>query len=164
MNQALNLQTFGAVLVLLAFVSAELAARFLMLHPGSALGWSLNMGLFRVFEQARADPSPLRFLFSPISLSVALAALLLVVAARAFRLRLAIALAANLSFAFVIALAHAAFGASGLPTTASLGPVAASPDASILLGLLLLGSFAAFATSHVSFFKAIMSERASRRG
>lgn len=166
MARAINLQTFGAVIVLLAFVAAELAVRFLAASPGSPLAWSLNMGLFRVFEQARAEPSPLRFLFGPASLAVALAALGFVLAARLLRLRLAVAFAANLSFGFAVALAHAGLGLGrgAQPATASLAPATLTADGFALPALLLGISFAAFAASHASFLSAIMSERLGRRG
>jgi hypothetical protein len=163
MPKALDLQTFGAVLVISAVIAAESAAWWLAASPGSAFAWSVNMSVFHVFEYARAEPSPLRFLFAPATTPIAALALVLVLAARLLRLRLAVALAANLSFAFTIALAYAATSRMPGTETASLLPIALRPDASGLVALMLAGSFIAFSASHASFLKAIMSERALKR-
>ncbi|MFD0935773.1 hypothetical protein ACFQ12_11350, partial [Methylobacterium trifolii] len=68
MSRALDAQTFGSLTVIGAFAAAEAAAAFLSLHPGSEAAWYLNLAVFRPFELARAETSPLRGLFGPAAL------------------------------------------------------------------------------------------------
>ena len=65
MQRTLNIQTGGSLAVVGAFVASEGAAWLLDAYPSSSVAWRLNVGVFRVFENARVDMLPSRFLFGP---------------------------------------------------------------------------------------------------
>lgn len=159
MRRALDVQFCGSVLVIGAFVSAELAAEALGRWPGSPLAWYVNLQLFPAFEAARVETSPLRLLFGPSSLALALLLLALTVLARRRRSRLGVALAANLSFVFAAALAFTwADGPSGDRLASLGGGAIGSAEGTLLVGTMLAASFAAFAFSHFTFAAAIAAE------
>lgn len=161
MSRALNAQTLGSIIVIAAFGAAESAAAFLASCPGSSLAWYLNLAVFRPFELARVDTSPLHVLFGVDALrnAAGLAAVTLVV--RVLQFRIGVAAIANLCFAFAAALAYVWLGASEVPTAASLKPVATiqGPDLAVI-AVMLVSSFLAFAISHLSFAARIRSEQA----
>lgn len=159
MRRALDIQFCGSVLVIGAFVASELAAEALSRWPGSPLAWYVNLQLFRPFEAARIEASPLRLLFGPGSLAVALALLGLTVMARWARFRLGVALAANGSFVFATALTCYWVGEPSGERLASLATGdLGGRESTCLVALMLAASFAAFALSHLSFAAAIGSE------
>ncbi len=153
----MNIQTFGAVVVLTAFLAAETAAWYLVACPSSSWAWYLNLGPFQVFETARSGRSALRYLFTPYSLPITFVALVLVLIARRFQFRLMIALASNLSFAFSIALMDAAMRDKPTPLEFLLAALA-KQDFAITLVLMLIASFVGCVTSHISFIAAIRLE------
>ena len=153
-------QTCGSIVVFGAVGASEAAARFLDACPGSALAWYLNLELFRPFEAARAETSPLRYLFGPSALSVDLWLLVLILAMGAARCRLGGAVFANLAFVAAAALSYVWLWVPATPLSASAMPIDVSrhlttsgPD--LLIMGLLSASFAAFAYSHVGFVTAI---------
>ena len=103
MRQTLTIQSCGSVVVIGAFLAAEIAARFLIYYPSSPTAWYLNLEVFGAFERARLHTS-LGFLFGPGSVWGALAALLVTLLAWSKRHRFGVALAANLSFMFAAVL------------------------------------------------------------
>ena len=157
MERSLNIQTFGAVVVLATFLSAEAAAWYLIASPSSSMAWYLNLGPFQIFERARGGPSALRYLFTPFSLPVAFVALVLALIARRFKFRLMIALASNLSFAFSMALVDATLRDKPAPLE-TLFAYFAKDDFAVLLGLVLMASFVGCVASHTSFIAAIRLE------
>ena len=140
MERSLNVQTFGAVVVLATFLSAEAAAWYLLACPSSYLAWYLNLGPFHVFETARGGSSALRYFFTPFSLPITFVALVLVLIARRFQFRFMIALASNFSFAFSIALVDAALRHNKAPLESLLAAFA-KQDFAIALALVLMASF-----------------------
>ena len=166
MARSLNIQAFGAVLVLVSFICAESAAWYLIACPSSSLAWYLNLGPFHIFETARGSASALRYLFTPNSLLVAVAVLLVVLLAWLFHIRLLVALAANLSFAFVAALVDSALrmrptsSVEFLPSTVALF---LNPDFAAVLIILLIASLTSCVASHISFIAAILSETPNNR-
>lgn len=166
MRRSLDIQFWGSIVVLGGFIGAEIAAEALSRWPGSALAWYANLELFRVFESARVEASPLRFLFGPGSLAIALAVLALTIIAYRLRFRFGVALAANLSFVFAVAMALGPAGQTSDDRLAALGAGAAvGAESAVLVAVLLATSFAAFAFSHLSFAAEIATElRRAGRG
>ena len=164
MTKALDLQTCGSCVVIGAFAGSETAASVLEAYPGSPLAWYVNLRIFRIFEMARVETSPLHVLFQPHSLVAALVALGLVVLVRIVRFRLAVALFANLSFVAALALAHA-WSRGGPPArTASLDLVLREQGSDLaLVAIVLAAATVAFVTSHLCFLDAISSEGRDQR-
>ncbi|AMJ62718.1 hypothetical protein [Bosea sp. PAMC 26642] len=161
MNRSLNVQTLGSAIVIAAFIAAEAATSLLSAYPRLPLAWYLNLEVFHVFEQARSEPSPLRFLFGPASLGGALIFLAIVCIARLARWRLVIAIAANLSFYFAFALSLAATDRSHDQQTASLFWIAIRLDSVSITSIIVLASFGAAATSHAAYFLEIFDRKAN---
>ena len=157
MERSLNIQTFGAVVVLATFLSAEAAAWYLISCPTHSLAWYLNLGPFHIFEMARGGPSALRYLFTPFSLPVTFVTLVFVLVARRLQFRLMVALASNLSFAFAIALVDAVLRDKRVPLE-SLFDAFAKQDFAVALGLMLMASFVGCVASHTSFIAAVLLE------
>ena len=125
-------------------------------HPGSAIAWTLNAGLFRAFEIARLDSLPLRFLFGPASLPAALAMAALIILVRVARSRFGVAIFANFSFSGSAVLAYAARHV--------LGPSDVEAAGSLLIAVLLAVSFIACVASHWTFARAIRQDRVTSQG
>ncbi|MCJ2082593.1 hypothetical protein [Methylobacterium sp. J-090] len=165
MSRALNAQTFGSLVVIGAFAAAEGAAAYLAACPGSSLAWYLNLAVFRPFEAARVETSPLHALFGIDALRNAAALAAITLAVRVLRFRFGVAAIANLCFVFAAALTYAWLGLGGPLRTVSLLPVSLPPMAAIqgpdfaVLAVMLASSFLAFAISHLSFAGRIRSER-----
>ena len=160
----LTIQTCGTLVVLGAFALAEAAARFLDACPASDLAWYLNLVVFRPFERARIGSSPLSGLFGPATLPVALALMVVALSLRLVRLRLGVALMANLSFGAALLLTRAWLTAETGPPTASLTAIGLQPGAEAwTVGLILIVSFVAFATSHAGFAVAIWHDAGRER-
>jgi len=152
------LQTAGSLLVIGAFAAAEASAWALSAWPGSAWLWYLDLELFRPFELARAEGSPLRILFGPASLS--LAAALAAVTLLARRWHLGSALIANLCFVGTLALVYGWLDGTGSLKAASLGAVIVRPRVDLVLVLLMsAASFAGCVLSHASFARRIGRDR-----
>ena len=160
MSRALNAQTLGSLVVIGVFAAAEGSAAWLAAAPGSSLAWYLNLALFRPFEAARVDNSPLHLLFGVDALRNAALLAVTTVTARALRFRFGVAAIANLSFVFTAALAYAWLSPRGPLQSVSLKPMAViqGPDFAIMV-VMLASSFIAFAISHLSFAMRIRSER-----
>jgi len=163
MNRALTIQTIGSMIVIATFIASEAAVSLLVAHPGSAFAWYLNLEVFGVFERARAETSPLRFLFGTAAMPIAIAVLIMVGAIGLMRLRLGVAIAANLSFCFAIA--FAALGdpsarGSAARASASLLSSAVSPNSATVTAVMLIASVIAALASHGAYFSVI---RASKR-
>lgn len=159
MRTALDIQTGGSIVVLGCFAVSEASAGLLDRYPGSAFVWYLNVGLFRIFETARAETSPLNALFSPWALELALVGLGLAIVFRMMRFRFGVALLANISFLAAMALARCAhMGGAWASRTASSDAIV--PELA-LLTLLLGSSSAAFLACHVSFLSQIERRRGS---
>lgn len=160
MSRALNVQTFGSLVVIGAFAVAEGAAAYLAACPGSPVAWYLNLAVFRPFEAARAETSPLHPLFGIDALRNAAALAGLTLAVRILQFRFGVAAIANLCFVFAAALAYGWIGLGGPRQAVSLVPMAAirGPDCAVL-AVMLMSSFLAFAISHWSFAGRIRSER-----
>nr|WP_254803823.1 hypothetical protein [Methylobacterium sp.]USU34597.1 hypothetical protein NG677_23815 [Methylobacterium sp.] len=160
MSRALNAQTFGSLVVIGAFAAAEASAAWLAAAPGSSFAWYLNLAVFRPFETARVETSPLHILFGNDALRNAVVLALVTLVVRAMRFRFGVAAIANLSFVFAAALTYAWLGLRGPLQAVSLKPVVAiqGPDFAIIT-VMLGSSFLAFAISHLSFAMRIRSER-----
>ena len=156
MTRAIDAQALGSIIVVGTFAASELVIRLLDVFPSSAFVWYLALDVFRVFEYARMDTSPLRFLSDPGSFTVAVASMGLILALRHWRFRFGVALCANLSFVAVAMLAYTWARGNVTAQAASLSAVAMRPVSDLtLLGVMLGASFAAFAFSHFSFLAAI---------
>ncbi|KQP53667.1 hypothetical protein [Methylobacterium sp. Leaf108] len=164
MPRALDAQTFGSIVVIGTFGAAEAAAAYLSAHPASELAWYLTLAVFRPFEYARADTSPLHVLFGPSSLPLAAACLVITLCLRVLRSRFGIAVVANSCFALTAALVYAWWTANGLSRSASLMPVASlqRPDLAVV-ALMMASSCLAFLASHLSFVAIILSDRRASR-
>lgn len=164
MPRELNAQTFGSAFVIGAFIASEAVASYLSHHPSSAAAWFLTNEVFRPFELARIDASPIRGLFGPASLAVGTALLLGTFVLRIFEQRLCVALIANLCFGFSIALGYVWVGATDVGRAASLRPmgVVHGHDFVMMSGL-MVSSFIAFLVSHLSYLGQVVSDRRSRR-
>jgi hypothetical protein len=163
MQRAFDVQAWGSILVIAVFLASELSAEALSRWPGSGLAWYLNLELFRVFEAARVESSPLHVLFGPsAALVAALLILGLVIAWRA-RARLTVAVGANLSFVFAAALAYSSWVEGAPDRLASLGPGRdGGGEGAVVAPVLLIASTMAFALSHLGFAVAIAAERRAR--
>ncbi len=163
MTRTLNLQTCGSLVVIATFMASEAGARLLSVYPNSPFAWYVNLEVFRAFECARAEMSPLRHLFGPASLFVAFAVFIAALVARAAKHRFGVALLANLSFVFTISLALTWAGGASSYRAASLAPLPfGSGYDGMLLGLMLIVSFLAFAVSHAAFIAVIVAQRSAR--
>ncbi len=160
MPRTLNVQTFGSIVVIGAFAAAEAASAYLAACPASPVAWYLNLAVFRPFDLARAETSPLHILFGPAALPAALGLLVVTLLVRAIRFRFGIAAIANVCFACTAALVHAWLDDGAVLRSASLLPVAAldRPDLAVI-ALMVASSLVAFAASHVSFARRIRTDR-----
>lgn len=164
MTRMLTIQTCGTLVVLGAFAMAEVAAYALDASPNWDLAWYLNVVVFRSFERARVVSSPLNGAFGVSTLPIVLALMAVAIGFRLMRLRLAVALMANLSFGAALLLAHAGLSSETGPATASLSAISLRPRAETwTVGLIIITSFVAFATSHAGFVLAIWRDTAGGR-
>ena len=164
MTRMLTIQTCGTLVVLGAFALAEVAAYALDASPNWDLAWYLNVVVFRSFERARVVSSPLNGAFGISTLPTVLVLIAVAIAFRLMRLRLAVALMANLSFGAALLLAHAGLSSETGPATASLSAISLRPKAETwTVGLIIITSFVAFATSHAGFILAIWRDTVGRR-
>ena len=160
MPRTLNVQTFGSIVVIGAFAAAEAASAYLAACPSSSIAWYLNLAVFRPFEFARAETSPLHILFGPAALPTALGFLVVTLIVRIIRFRLGIAAIANVCFACTAALVHAWIDDGAVLRSTSLLPMAAldRPDFAVI-AVMLASSLLAFAASHASFADRIRTDR-----
>lgn len=158
MAAASSVQTGVSLLVIGAFAAAEGSARALSAWPGSPWLWWLELELFRPFELARAEGSPLHGLFGPATFWLALALMLAVWLAR--RRPFTVAVTCNLCFAATLALAYGWLDGTGSLRAASLGAVAARPRADlVLVAVMSSASLAGVVLGHASYLRRIAHGR-----
>jgi hypothetical protein len=159
MLRPLKWQFLGPVVLLVATLSAELAARALAYAPSSETLWFMNLRMFSIFHWSDALLSE----FVPVDgfqlFGIALPIFVLACFGLAAKLRLPLALATHLSAAYAAFLVLSFQFSVRSATQASLGPVAMPSGAGLYVLAVILGAcLFSIVLSHLNYIRAVREE------
>jgi hypothetical protein len=159
MNRPLKLQFLGPLVLFVATLSAELAARALAYAPSSETLWFMNLRMFNIFHRSEA----LLREFVPIDgfqlYGIALPIFVLACLGMACKFRLTLALTTHLSAAYAAFLVFSFQSSVRSATQASLGPVAMPSGAGLYVLTVILGAcLFSIVLSHLNYIRAVREE------
>ena len=160
-----KLQLAGPVCVIVAIMSAEIAARALASWPTSSWLWYLNLEVFRGFQYSLAGFSSQSWpgTFN-LAIGIALPLGLLLGVGSIAKTKLLLAIASNLSLIYSLCLLYGSYVASTADSmaTSRLSDVV-GPSGLLASAILLISGFSS-TISHRSYWRDISSQQDGRHG